>query len=197
MPKISNQNEHPQSWILRLNNCMKVFNTIVGEMLFIWMSRFLQNLQKISSAILFIPCKQIAYTFLLTFGLTLACMCWMRALSYGRKVIMHVCYLYRMPCAIWYHLFNLRAETCNFTKVTLLHECQIAIVLASVLISPKKTTTQQFFCPPRHWKTKNFLRQTKSPDHSNVFHMFNNYMYTDFATAYKHFLIASYLIRVI
>ena len=87
MPKISNQNQHLQSWILRLNKCMKVFYTIVGEILFIWISIFLQNPQKISSAIFLIPCEQIAYTVLLTFGLTLACMCWMYALSYGRKII--------------------------------------------------------------------------------------------------------------
>ena len=39
--------------------------------------------------------------------------------------------------------------------------------------------------------------QTKSPDNSNVLHMFNNNTYTDFRTAYKHVLIPSYVIQVI
>ena len=40
-------------------------------------------------------------------------------------------------------------------------------------------------------------RQTKSPDISNMLHMFNNNTYTDFRTAYKQVLIPSYVIQVI
>ena len=40
-------------------------------------------------------------------------------------------------------------------------------------------------------------RQTKSPDNSNILHMFNNNTYTDFRTEYKHILIPSYITQVI
>ena len=40
-------------------------------------------------------------------------------------------------------------------------------------------------------------RQTKSPNNSNVLHMFINNTYTDFRTAYEHVLIPSYVIQVI
>ena len=40
-------------------------------------------------------------------------------------------------------------------------------------------------------------RQTKSPDNSNIMHLFNNNIYTDFRTATKQALIPSYVIRVI
>ena len=36
-------------------------------------------------------------------------------------------------------------------------------------------------------------RQTKSPDNSNVLHVFNNNTYTNFRNAYKHILIPSYI----
>ena len=40
-------------------------------------------------------------------------------------------------------------------------------------------------------------RQTKSPDNSNILHMFNNNTFTDFITTYNHILIPSYIIQVI
>ena len=49
-------------------------------------------------------------------------------------------------------------------------------------------------------KLKNLIsrpRQTKTPDNSNVLHMFNNNTYTDFRTAYKYILIPSYFIQVV
>ena len=39
--------------------------------------------------------------------------------------------------------------------------------------------------------------QTKSPNNSNVLHMFNNNTLIDFRTAYKHVLNPSYVIQVI
>ena len=39
--------------------------------------------------------------------------------------------------------------------------------------------------------------QTKSPDNSNVLHMFNNNNYTDFWKSYKYVLIPSYIVHVI
>ena len=44
---------------------------------------------------------------------------------------------------------------------------------------------------------KSSPKQTKSPDNSNMLHMFNNNTYTDFRTASKHVLIPSYVIGVI
>ena len=41
------------------------------------------------------------------------------------------------------------------------------------------------------------LRQTKSQDNSNMSYMFQNNIYTNFKTTYKHALIPSYVIRVI
>ena len=54
-----------------------------------------------------------------------------------------------------------------------------------------------FFWPPGTEKLNMSPRQIKSPDNSNLLHMFNSYTYTDFRRAYKHILIPSYLIRVI
>ena len=49
---------------------------------------------------------------------------------------------------------------------------------------PTQTTNHQFFLSPQ--ALKNLIsppRQTKSPDNSNVLHMFNNNIYNDFRTA--------------
>ena len=46
-----------------------------------------------------------------------------------------------------------------------------------------------FFVPPGTEKRNKSPRQTKSPDNSSMLHMFNNKIYTDFRTAYKHVLI--------
>ena len=66
---------------------------------------------------------------------------------------------------------------------------------ASVLIPLAKHKPAIFFVPQA---LKNVIslppRQTKSPDNSNVLHMFNKNTYTDFRTAYKHVLIPSYII---
>ena len=40
-------------------------------------------------------------------------------------------------------------------------------------------------------------RLTKNLDNSNVFHMFNSNVYTDFRTAHKHVFITSYIIQMI
>ena len=54
---------------------------------------------------------------------------------------------------------------------------------------------QEIFSVPQALKNlKSLLRQTKSPNNSNVLHMFNNNTYTDFRTAYRHVLIPSYII---
>ena len=53
------------------------------------------------------------------------------------------------------------------------------------------------FLSPQALKNLKIPSDRQSPDHSNMLHLFNNYMYTDFTTAYKYFLIPSYLIRVI
>ena len=59
-----------------------------------------------------------------------------------------------------------------------------------------QTTTQQFFLfrtpSLRHRKTTIPLRQTKTPDNSNMLHMFNNNTYSDFRTACNYVLIPSY-----
>ena len=52
---------------------------------------------------------------------------------------------------------------------------------------------QEIFSVPQALKNlKSLPRQTKSPNNSNVLHMFNNNTYTDFRTAYRHVLIPSY-----
>ena len=51
--------------------------------------------------------------------------------------------------------------------------------------SPPPETLENFLSPSR---------QTKSPDSSNVLHVFNNNTYTNFKNAYKHILIPSYII---
>ena len=51
-----------------------------------------------------------------------------------------------------------------------------------------------FPVPPGTEELKKPPRQTKSPDNSNVLHMFHNNTYTDFRTAYRHVLIPSYII---
>ena len=66
----------------------------------------------------------------------------------------------------------------------------------------KQTTTQQFFSssPPPPQTPKNLAsphRQTKSPDNSNMLHMFNNNTCADFGAASKYVLIPSYVIQVI
>ena len=54
---------------------------------------------------------------------------------------------------------------------------------------------QEIFSVPQALKNlKSLLRQTKSPNNSNVLHMFNNNTYTDFRTAYRHVLIPNYII---
>ena len=62
---------------------------------------------------------------------------------------------------------------------------------------PSKPQPSNFFLSPQVRKNFSPLKETKSPDNSNIFHMFNNTSYTDFRTASKHFLIPSYIIRVI
>ena len=54
---------------------------------------------------------------------------------------------------------------------------------------------QEIFSVPQALKNlKSLPRQTKSPNNSNVLHMFNNNTYTDFRIAYRHVLIPSYII---
>ena len=54
---------------------------------------------------------------------------------------------------------------------------------------------QEIFSVPQALKNlKSLPTQTKSPNNSNVLHMFNNNTYTDFRTAYRHVLIPSYII---
>ena len=57
---------------------------------------------------------------------------------------------------------------------------------------PSKPQPYSFFSP-----LPPSPRQAKSPDNSNILHMFNNNTYTDFRTAYKHILIPNYVIQVI
>ena len=57
---------------------------------------------------------------------------------------------------------------------------------------PPPPTTQQFFLSSQALKNlRSTLRQTNSPDNSNMSHMFNNYTYTDFRTGCKYVLIFS------
>ena len=66
--------------------------------------------------------------------------------------------------------------------------------------SPRKPQPWNFFSPPTPQTLKNLTssaRQTKSPDNSNMLHIFNNYTYTDFRTANKRILIPNYVIWVI
>ena len=63
---------------------------------------------------------------------------------------------------------------------------------------PSKSKPSNFFVWPQALKNlASPPRQTKSPDDSNMLHMFNNSTYTDFKTVYKHFLIPSYIIWMI
>ena len=71
------------------------------------------------------------------------------------------------------------------------------VKLASVSLGtdpPSKPQPSYFFYPPDIDKlTKSHPpKQTKSPQNSNMLHMFNNNIYTDIKTAYKHDLIPSY-----
>ena len=76
-----------------------------------------------------------------------------------------------------------------------------SIVSALVLITPIKPQHSNFSAPPPlSLALKNLKsppRQTKSPDNSDMLHMFNNNIYTDFKTAHKHILIPIYVIWVI
>ena len=70
-------------------------------------------------------------------------------------------------------------------------------MLAWVLISPNQNITQQFFLhPPAMEKLSKSPQAEKSSNNSNTLHMFNDNIYTDFKTAYKHVLISSYVIQV-
>ena len=72
------------------------------------------------------------------------------------------------------------------------------IVSDWVLPPPKKKPQPgNFSVPPCTEILSESPRQTKTPDNSNMLHMFNNNTYTDFRTAHKHVLIPSYVIRVI
>ena len=67
-----------------------------------------------------------------------------------------------------------------------------------VLIPLPGNRNPEIFSPPPTPQTlKNLTssaRQTKSPDNSNMLHIFNNYTYTDFRTANKRILIPNYVI---
>ena len=61
--------------------------------------------------------------------------------------------------------------------------------------SPYQSTTQHFFLSPPGTEEHNKCpTQKKSPDKSNVLHMFNKNPYIDFRTAYIHLSIPSYII---
>ena len=82
---------------------------------------------------------------------------------------------------IW-ESFQVQAKTSNLPKILL-------IVSAWVLVPPSKPQPSNFFWPPRHWKTEQAPpppRQTKSPDNSNVLHMFNNNTFTEQPTNMSH-----------
>ena len=68
------------------------------------------------------------------------------------------------------------------------------IVSAWVLISAIKARPSNLYVPPGTEKLNKSPRQTISSDYSSMLHMFNNNIYTDFRTAYKHVLIPSYVI---
>ena len=64
--------------------------------------------------------------------------------------------------------------------------------------SPSKPQTSFFFLSPQALKKLTSPpMQAKRPDNSNMLLMFNNNIYVDFRTAYKHILIPSYVILVI
>ena len=71
------------------------------------------------------------------------------------------------------------------------------IVSAWVLIPLSKPQTSIFFSPPSTEEMNKTPQADKMPDNSNMLHMFNNNIFTDFRTAYKHILIPSYIIRLI
>ena len=55
-----------------------------------------------------------------------------------------------------------------------------------------------FSVPPGTEKLNNPPpKQTKSPDNSNMLHMFNRNTYTDFRATFKHVLVCSYVTRMI
>ena len=67
-------------------------------------------------------------------------------------------------------------------------------MLTWVLITPRKPQPSEFFWNPGTENLHKSPRQTKSPDNSNILHMFNNNTDTDLRTAGKH---PSYVIEVI
>ena len=72
----------------------------------------------------------------------------------------------------------------------------VKLGLVSVWVDPpSKPQPSYFFYPPNIEKlTKSPPpKQTKSPENSNMLHMFNNNIYTDIKTAYKHDLLRSHL----
>ena len=67
-----------------------------------------------------------------------------------------------------------------------------------MLIPPLANHNQAIFCLPqalKKWTSP--PRLTKEPANSKMFFMFNDNIYAEFRTAYKHILIPSYVIRVI
>ena len=76
-------------------------------------------------------------------------------------------------------------------QFTLKHPTWVLTPLANhspAIFSVSSGTEELKISPPR---------QTKSPNNSNMLHMFNNNIYTDFRAAYKHVLFPSYITYVI
>ena len=68
------------------------------------------------------------------------------------------------------------------------HSVSLGTIALANHLHPPTQTLKNLTSPPR---------QTKSPDNSNILHMFNINTYTDSRTVYKQVLIPSYVIQVI
>ena len=74
----------------------------------------------------------------------------------------------------------------------------VTIVSAWVMIFSSKSQSSYFFWSPQALKNLTSpIMQTKSPDNSNMLHMFNNNTYTDSRTAWTDVLFPSYVFGVI
>ena len=73
----------------------------------------------------------------------------------------------------------------------------LPIVSIRVLIPPANHKPAFFFSPPKHWKNEQVppgRQKGQIIPTSNMLLKFNNNIYTDFRTAYRHILIPSYVI---
>ena len=75
----------------------------------------------------------------------------------------------------------------------LIHSMSLGTDGGIMLVRYRQQTTARLNCKD----LTSLPRHTKSPDHSNMFHLFHNNTYSDFRRVYKHVLISSYIIRVI